>query len=75
MSKKKTAQNPEQPQQPAYIAELLEKGTVTLTATDREAFGDITATIPAETRYAAGAVGKDTLTGLYELRIDLVTND
>ena len=75
MSKKKTAQNPEQPQQPACIAELLEKGTVTLTATDREDFGDIIATIPAEVRYAAGAIGKNPETGVFSLRLDLVTND
>ena len=75
MSKKKTAQNPEQPTQPAYIAELLDKGTVTLTATEREDFGDLIDAIPAKVRYAAGAIGKNTLTGLYELRIDLVIND
>ena len=62
-------------EQPAYIQELLTNGTVTLTATDREDFGDLIDAIPAKVRYAAGAVGKDTLTGLYELRIDLVTND
>ena len=75
MSKKKTAQNPEQPQQPAYIAELLEKGTVTLTATNREDFGDLIDAIPAEVRYAAGAIGKNPETGVFSLRLDLVTND
>ena len=75
MSKKKTAQNSEQPQQPAYIAELLDNGTVTLTATDREDFGELIATIPAEVRYAAGAIGKNPETGVFSLRLDLVTND
>ena len=75
MGKKKTAQNPEQPQQPAYIAELLDKGTVTLTATDREDFGEIIDAIPAKVRYAAGAIGKNPETGIFALRLDLVTND
>ena len=44
-------------EQPAYIQELLTNGTVTLTATDREDFGELIATIPAEVRYAAGAIG------------------
>ena len=75
MSKKKTAQNPEQPQQPAYIQELLTNGTVTLTATDREDFGDLIDAIPAKVRYAAGAIGKNPETGIFALRLDLVTND
>ena len=75
MSKKKTQAKPEQPQQPAYIAELLEKGTVVLTASEREDFGDLIATIPAEVRYAAGAIGKNPETGVFSLRLDLVTND
>ena len=62
-------------EQPAYIQELLTNGTVTLTATDREDFGDIIATIPAEVRYAAGAIGKNPETGVFSLRLDLVTND
>ena len=74
MSKKKAAQNPE-PSQPAYIAELLDKGTVTLTATEREDFGDLIDAIPAKVRYAAGAIGKNTETGVFSLRLDLVTND
>ena len=74
MSKKKTAQNPEQPQQPAYIAELLEHGTVTLTAKTREGIAEMVDTIPAETRYAAGAVGKNNETGDFSLRLDLVTD-
>ena len=74
MSKKKTAQNPEQPKQPAYIAELLDKGTVTLTATDREDFGELIDAIPADTRYAAGAIGKNPETGIFSLRLDLVTD-
>ena len=74
MSKRKTAQNPEQPQQPAYIAELLEKGTVILRAASRDEFGEMIDTIPASVRYAAGAIGKNPETGIFSLRLDLVTD-
>lgn len=69
MSKKKT---PSKAEQPGYVTELLEKGTVILRAASRDEFGEMIDQIPAQTRYAAGAVGRNTLTGLFELRIDLV---
>ena len=69
MSKKKAKT------EPAYIAELLEKGHVILRAASRDEFAEMIDQIPAQTRYAAGAVGRNTMTGLFELRIDLVTND
>ena len=59
-------------EQPAYIQELLTNGTVTLTATDREDFGELIANIPASIRYGAGAIGKNPDTGIFSLRIDLV---
>ena len=62
-------------EQPAYIQELLTNGTVTLTATDREDFGKLIDAIPAKVRYAAGAIGKNPETGIFALRLDLVTND
>ena len=61
--------------EPSYIQELLDKGHVILRAASRDEFGPMIDQIPAQTRYAAGAVGRNTLTGLFELRIDLVTND
>ena len=74
MSKKKTQAKAET-EQPGYVSYLLEHGSVILRAASRDEFGPMIDQIPAQTRYAAGAVGKNTLTGLYELRIDLVTND
>lgn len=73
MSKKKT-QAKQQPEQPAYVEELLKNGTVILTASDREDFGDLIDQIPAKTRYAAGAIGKNPNTGLYQLRIDIIND-
>lgn len=67
-------QNQEQ-NQPAYVAELLLNGTVTLTANTREELAEMVDNIPAECHYGAGAVGRNPETGLYSLRIDLTTNE
>jgi hypothetical protein len=67
-------QNQEQ-NQPAYVAELLLNGTVTLTANTREELAEMVDNIPAECHYGAGAVGRHPETGEYSLRIDLTTKD
>ena len=63
-------QNQEQ-NQPAYVAELLLNGTVTLTANTREELAEMVDNIPAECHYGAGAVGKNPDTGRFSLRIDI----
>lgn len=67
-------QNQEQ-NQPAYVAELLLNGTVTLTANTREELAEMVDNIPAECHYGAGAVGRNPETGKYSLRVDLTTKD
>ena len=75
MSKKKTqAEQPQKPEQPAYIEELLTKGTVILRASCRDEFGEMIDTIPASVRYAAGAIQKDTRAGLFLLRIEVIND-
>ena len=75
-TKEKTIDEQNQEQnQPAYVAELLLNGTVTLTANTREELAEMVDNIPAECHYGAGAVGKNPDTGLYSLRIDLTTNE
>ena len=64
-------QNQEQ-NQPAYVAELLLNGTVTLTANTREELAEMVDNIPAECHYGAGAVGKDRETGVFSLRLDIM---
>jgi hypothetical protein len=71
MSKKKT---PSKVEQPGYVTELLEKGTVILRAATRDEFGEMIDVIPASVRYAAGAIGKNPTTGLYQLRIDIIND-
>ena len=56
---------------PGFLAELKDKGTVTLTATSREKLAEMVADIPADIKYGAGAVGK-TVEGVYSLRLDIV---
>ena len=58
--------------EPSYIQELLDKGHVILRAASRDEFGPMIDQIPAQTRYAAGAIGHNQVTGLFSLRIDLV---
>jgi hypothetical protein len=75
MSKTKKNIDAQEQNQPAYVAELLLNGTVTLTANTREELAEMVDNIPAECHYGAGAVGRHPETGLYSLRIDLTTKD
>ena len=54
------------------MAELLQRGTVILRSSSREGLGEMIDALPAETRYAAGAIAFDSVSGLYQLRIDLI---
>ena len=75
-TKEKTIDEQNQEQnQPAYVAELLLNGTVTLTASSREDLAAMVNDIPAECSYGAGAVGRHPETGEYSLRVDLTTKD
>ena len=66
------ANEAQQTQQPAYVEELLTNGTVILRAASRDEFGEMIDTIPASVRYAAGAIQKDTRSGLFLLRIEVI---
>ena len=58
-------------QQPAYVAELLEKGTTILTAKSRDELAEMVNNIPADVHYGAGAVGFNPETGDFSLRLDI----
>ena len=68
MSKKATD---EKQQQPAYVEELLKNGTAILTAKTREELAEMVNDVPADVRYAAGAVGHNPETGAFTLRVDI----
>ena len=70
MSKKKSEST--ETTQPELVGELLENGTVTLTAKSREEINDMLAEIPADCSYGAGAIGKNPETGDYSLRLDII---
>ena len=73
MSKKPSNTESKQPdrKQPAFVDDLLKNGSVVVTALSPEDFSAILNDIPAGTRYATGAVGKNPETGVYSLRIDI----
>ena len=70
MSKKKSEST--EMTQPEFMGELLENGTVILTAKSREEINDMLAEIPADCSYGAGAIGKNPETGDYSLRLDII---
>ena len=62
-------------QQPDFVKELLEKGTVTITSLTREDFDAMLKEIPADVKYGAGAVGRDRETGVFTLQLNLTSKD
>ena len=73
MSKKKAIQNHETVEsiQPAFVDELMKNGTVIITALSREELPEMVNEIPADCKYAVGAVGHNPATGVFSLRVDL----
>ena len=59
---------------PAFIEDLLEKGTAILTAKTRDELAEMVNDIPADVRYGAGAVGFNHETGDFTLRVDIINN-
>ena len=72
MSKKAT-QTSEQ-EQPAYVADLLLNGTAVLEAPTREALAEMVNDIPADCKYAVGAVGRKQDGSAYTLRVEIIKN-
>ena len=69
MSKKTTETT--ETKQPAFVEELLKNGTAILTAKTREELAEMVNDIPADVKYAAGAVGHNPETGVFTLRVDI----
>ena len=70
---KKTPQTTETKQTP-FVEELLKNGTTVLTAKTRDELAEIVNDIPADVRYAVGAVGHNPETGVFTLRVDIINN-
>ena len=58
--------------QPAFVSDLLTTGTTILEAPTREALAELVNNIPADCRYAVGAVGLNRDNGTYTLRVDII---
>ena len=61
-------------QQPSVYDELLKNGTAILEASTREALAEMVDNIPADCRYAVGAVGRKADGSAYTLRVDIIKN-
>ena len=61
-------------QQPTYVEELLKNGTAVLSAKSRDELAEMVNGIPADVRYAVGAVGRKQDGSAYTLRIDIIKN-
>lgn len=59
---------------PAFVEELLEKGTAILTAKTRDELAEMVNDIPADCSYGAGAVGFNPDAGVFTLRVDITNN-
>ena len=61
-------------QQPAHVGDLLLNGMTVLEAPTREALAEMVNEIPAECKYAVGAIGRKQDGSAYTLRVDLIKN-
>ena len=59
-------------EQPKFIDELLKNGTAVLEAPTSEALAEMVNGIPADVRYAVGAVGRKQDGSAYTLRVDII---
>ena len=61
-------------EQPKYIDELLKNGTTVLSAKTRDELTEMVNTIPADCKYAVGAVGRSQDGCTYTLQVDIIKN-
>ena len=64
----------EETQQPSVYDDLLKNGTAVLEAPTPEALTELVDNIPADVRYAVGAVGRKQDGSAYTLRVDIIKN-
>lgn len=61
-------------QEPSWVEELLKNGTIVLEAKTRDELAEMVNNIPADCRYAVGAVGRKQDGSSYTLQVDIVNN-
>jgi hypothetical protein len=65
-------ESPKEDKQPTVYDDLLKNGTTILEAPTREALAELVNNIPADCRYAVGAVGRKGDGSAYTIRVDIV---
>ena len=61
--------------QPSVYDDLLKNGTAILEAPTREALAELVDNIPANCRYAVGAVGRKQDGSAYTIRVEIIKNE
>ena len=64
----------EETKQPSVYDDLLKNGTTVLSAASREELTEMVNDIPADCKYAVGAVGRTQDGSAYTLRVDIIKN-
>ena len=65
-------ESPKEDKQPTVYDDLLKNGTAILEAPTREALAELVNNIPADCKYAVGAVGRKGDGSAYTIRVDIV---
>ena len=72
MGKKNDTQEQVEKTTPAFVEELMKKGSAILRAKTREELAEMVDDIPADIKYGAGAVGQSREDGTFRLMVELV---
>ena len=64
-------ESPKEDKQPTVYDDLLKNGTAILEAPTREALSELVDNIPADCKYAVGAVGRKGDGSAYTIRVDI----
>ena len=67
-----SVESPKENKQPSVYDELLKNGSAILEAPTREALAELVDNIPADCKYAVGAVGRKGDGSAYTIRVDIV---
>ena len=67
-----SVESPKENKQPTVYDDLLKNGTAILEAPTREALAELVDNIPADCKYAVGAVGRKGDGSAYTIQVDIV---
>ena len=70
----KTIESEKSVSQPDFVTELIEKGTVLITAPTKDELTSMISNIPSECKYMVGAIGRSSDGSSYTLQVDTIKN-